>query len=442
MRRFAVIGVLMPLILFSVLVVYADYGRNVFSVILRCGETVIVISLIAGLFKVLYKETLKIKKGKFSEWRSVVILISFMLTFLAGAININQSKYTFNNIIREDPAYLVGIADIIIGDDYYLSKFPARKKLSIYLAAEVSPYFFPTEEMLKDADMTSEDFKDLKYRKGVFAQKGTVFINEDDSELISELEKKVRRVSIEGISRMLPVAASLKDWFADFLKSAKSINTDSEAGGQNFVNDIKVEGVEIKGSGSLLKEWYYKQNVSGMNKGETVKYYADFVRVSGVSDLIAESCSKNADIGISKNAALKMFSAFLKTGVTSSPNMKGFVRWVYRSILDPLFSSFMAMLFFSMLLVVYRMLDFKNYSYFVISCSLGLVITGFFPYFNSTVHTFFSSGWEGPFSEGWLINVFSAPVLKALAIGTGTGVLFYSVETVSEVFIPESRRKN
>ncbi|HSW59764.1 MAG TPA: hypothetical protein VLJ60_03140, partial [bacterium] len=265
----------------------------------------------------------------------------------------------------------------------------------------------------------------------IFAENSTAFINEDDSKIVFELEKKVRSVSIEGISRMLPVAASLKEWFAG-----------SDPVGQNNVNDIKVEGVEIKGSGALLKDWFYKKNLSGTDRDETVKYYADFVRVSGVADIIAESCSKNADMEISKNAASKMFSAFLKTGVTSSPNMKGFVRWIYRSILDPLFSTFMALLFFSMLLATYRMFNFRNYSYFVISVSVCLVIAGFFPYFNPVVHAFLSPDWKGPFSEGWLVNVFAAPVLKALAIGTGTGVLFYSAETVFEVFMPGSRRKN
>ncbi|HQN73070.1 MAG TPA: hypothetical protein PLB16_06625 [bacterium] len=433
MRRFAVITILIPLVIFSVLVIYADYGRNIFSVILRCGETVIVISFVAGLLKVLHKEAVKIRKGRFSQWPSAVILLSFLITFLAGAMNINQSKYAFNNIIREQPAYLVETADIIIDDDYYLSKFPARKKLSLYVSANVSPYFFPTDEMLKEADMTSEDFKDLKYKKGIFDEKNTVFINEDDSKSVSELEKKVRAMSIEGISKMLPVAASLREWFTDSLR---------EKGEQDNVQDAAIEGVRIKGSGDMLKEWFDEQNVSGINKNETVKYYADFVRSSGVADIIAESCSKNADMDISKNAASKMFSAFLKTGVTSSPNMKGFVRWIYRSILDPLFSTFIAMLFFSMLLTVYKMLDFRNYSYFVISVSVCLVIAGFFPYFNSVLNFFLSPDWKGPFSEGWLINVFSAPVFKALAIGTGTGVLFYSAETVFEVFTPKNRRGN
>jgi hypothetical protein len=287
--------------------------------------------------------------------------------------------------------------------------------------------------MLKEADMTSEDFKDLKYKKGIFDEKNTVFINEDDSKSVSELEKKVRAMSIEGISKMLPVAASLREWFTDSLR---------EKGEQDNVQDAAIEGVRIKGSGDMLKEWFDEQNVSGINKNETVKYYADFVRSSGVADIIAESCSKNADMDISKNAASKMFSAFLKTGVTSSPNMKGFVRWIYRSILDPLFSTFIAMLFFSMLLTVYKMLDFRNYSYFVISVSVCLVIAGFFPYFNSVLNFFLSPDWKGPFSEGWLINVFSAPVFKALAIGTGTGVLFYSAETVFEVFTPKNRRGN
>lgn len=440
MNRSILLSIFLLLTGFVLAFVYADYGNSVYSVIFRWGEVIITLSLFAGLFKVLYKEMTKIKRGKLKEWNSAVILISFILTFLAGVLNFNESKYTFNNIVRERPSYLIEISDIIIGDDYYLSKFPARKKLGLYLSANVTSNFYPTSEMLRDAGVTNDEFNDLRFGRTPFSKGDKLFFNPDDIKLISDLEEKTRNVSIETISIMLPVSEKLRGWFIDSVEGlgSKAAVSDLKGYEKLFVPDLIVNNVTFEESGNMLKKWFSEQmekrGAIEINEEEMILHYTDFITVSGVSQVVAEKYSVNLKHGLSKNAVADICSAFLRTGVTSSPKMKGFIRWIYRSVFDPLLSTFMTLLFFSMMLTAYRKLNFRNYSYFVISLSVCMVIIGLFPYFSASSAAILPNGWSGPFSENWLMNTFASPVFKSLAIGTGAGFMFYAVETVYDTF--------
>ena len=84
---------------------------------------------------------------------SLIIVVSAVATFTLGFINPNQSRYTFENIVREQPDFLTETALVFIENDLHLSKFPSKKKLALYISADVSTDFFPTEEMLKNADL-------------------------------------------------------------------------------------------------------------------------------------------------------------------------------------------------------------------------------------------------------------------------------------------------
>ncbi|MGI6394555.1 MAG: hypothetical protein ACOX2F_07490 [bacterium] len=438
MKRFLAPALFTLLLIFVILAIYVDYGQNFFSVILKFGEIIIVFALFAGLLSTLFKEGAKVReKGVLKQWSSVVTLASFLFTFSAAVVSFNEDKYAFNNLIREEALYLVEVSDIVLGDDFYLSRFPARKKLSLYLSTQISSYFTPTDEMLKEAGMTNEDFKELKYKKGAFAESGSGVINRDDLKMVSELEKKVTDLAKESVSRMLPVASELNDWFHNSLKSFES-SGDKEI----KVPDFYFEKLEIKGTGLLLKKWLDEKSLNGVSSAEMAKLYVDFAGTSGIADMVAASCSENENGEVvSKEANKKMFAAFLKTGVSSSPKMKGYIRWLHRSVFDPLFSTFMAMLFFSMLFAAYRLLNFKNYSYFVVSISVCIGILGLLPHTSSFLSSFLSSGRHGPFSEGWLMNVFVSPALKALAIGIGTGVLFHVAETFFGTLKPDYGRK-
>jgi hypothetical protein len=199
-------------------------------------------------------------------------------------------------------------------------------------------------------------------------------------------------------------------------------------------SDLAVGEVTFPGSGDILKKWFIEQVESKggieINEDVLILHYADFIGFSGVSELVSKEYSKEMGHDISKNGIEGIFSAFLKTGVTSSPKMKGFIRWIYRSVFDPLMSTFMALLFFSMMIAAYKKLNFRNYSYFVVSLAVCAVIIGFFPYFGTFAKNFVPDMWKGPFSQNWLINSFAGPVFKAFAIGTGAGFMFYAVETV------------
>lgn len=427
MNRKVMLSIFLILSGFVLAFVYADHGQRILSLILRWGEIIIVLSLFAGLLKFLLRELRRFKNGNVKEWSSGVILLSFTVTFLAGILNFNESKYTFNNIVRERPSYLLEISDIIIGDDSYLSRFPARKKLAIYLSASVSPYFFPTEEMLKSAGMSNDEFSSIRYGRSSFSGGTEVFINEDDIKLLFSLENRTRDIAVEAVSVMLPVSEKLKEWFI------KSVTMLEDNVGSAY-SDLTVGEVTFPGSGDILKKWFIEQVESKggieINEDVLILHYADFIGFSGVSELVSKEYSKGMGHDISKNGIEGIFSAFLKTGVTSSPKMKGFIRWIYRSVFDPLMSTFMALLFFSMMIAAYKKLNFRNYSYFVVSLAVCAVIIGFFPYLGTFAKNFVPDMWKGPFSQNWLINSFAGPVFKAFAIGTGAGFMFHAVETV------------
>ena len=205
------------IIVFTVLVflaVYSGYGGKTLSIVLRWGEIIIALSFAAGLLRYLGNEIGKIRKSIPGKWSSIVILISFLITFFAGVMNVNESKYTFNNIVREHPPYLYEVSNIIIEDDSYLGRFPARKKLSLYISANVSPYFYPTDEILKDAELTREEFRKMR-DDSASASDGGFLLNRDDARTVDVFEEKIRTVSIEAISEMLPVSGELKKWFSD-----------------------------------------------------------------------------------------------------------------------------------------------------------------------------------------------------------------------------------
>lgn len=424
------------LIVFSGLVftaLYSGYGEKPLSVVLRWGEIIIALSFTAGLIKFLTSEFRKIRKGRFSRWNSVVILISFFITFLAGILNINESKYTFNNIVRERPSYLYEVSNIIIDDDSYMGKFPARKKLALYISARVSPYFYPTDEILKDANTTREQFRNIVYKENSSSAAGVFSLNEDDEKTIKPLEKKVRAVSIDSISKMLPVSGELREWFANsfYILVSKTKKDEMRDIGKNYyIRDLNVNGQTYENTGSVLTEWFEKTVERREGKNLEIKdagsYYSDFIGVSGVLEMISASFKFTSKEAVSKKATAEIYAAFLKTGLTSSSPMKGFIRWIYRSVFDPLFSTLMMLLFFSMMITAFKKLDFRNYSYFVVSVSVCITIIGFMP---------FTALPDQGFQYGtWMMNVVAAPVFKAFIVGTGAGFMFYIFDSLYETY--------
>ena len=166
----------LKIILISVLVciiaVFVMISLDIESVFLtkavRWTEIVIVLSFFAGLFKFLAREASSIKysfrelRESFSSQKttsvikdvlsssaenakktklpgtnapfrsreeksrlinrllnSLIILVSAVATFTLGFINPNQSRYTFENIVREQPDFLTETALVFIENDIY-----------------------------------------------------------------------------------------------------------------------------------------------------------------------------------------------------------------------------------------------------------------------------------------------------------------------------------
>ena len=409
------IKIAMPLaIIFIIFLIYSSCCENFSSNFFRWGEIVVIISLFAGVFQLILRESIKIKKLNSSSFYSAVTVFAFVCTFLAGVINYRSDKFAFSNIVREQPQYLVEAAHIVIEDDEYLRKFPAKKKLSLLMASRISSYFVPTDDMLKSSGMSPDDYRSLINPGSLKGTENTIM--EADRVYAQIAQKKVKRTSQGTVKLMLPVVKLIREWA---YVSAASSQTP----------DLNVNGKTFEGSGALLKEEIEKVQPIGNSEAAVgmIDVYSIICKNRKFLDMISDNYAQKIGSGISENAAKMIIASFVKTGVTFSPRMKGVVRWIYRYIYDPLFSTFMAILAFFMIIAAYRHFDLRKYSTSVITISSVLVMFGFLPQVQMFFINYLPVQWQGPISTGWIMNYFAMPVFKAFAIGTGTGVIFMYV---------------
>ena len=383
---------------------------------------------------------------------SLVIVVSALATFVLGFINPNQSRYTFENIVREQPDFLTETALVFIENDFHLSKFPSKKKLALYISADVSTDFFPSEEMLKNADLTLKNYQRLLSENKIMqpssdaSEQGITFINPNEMKRVKEIKEKVRSASIAIISDIFPISQELKEWFDTSISSLKQneLRFGLEAGEKNRFEDFKYDGIKIEGSGTELETWLTKEKESLRAKTEKINRemfrYNDFLTNSGISAMAAEKLS---DIGSSKlppESKKRIAAKFLETGITTSPEIKGFVRWIYRYIFDPLLSSFLALLLLNMIATVYSRFSLTNYSYCVITIAFTLTLIGLTNQYGVFAQNNLSD-WSGPLSPGWIMNILAVPVFRALAIGTASGLLFFTAENFYTTFFSGSGDK-
>lgn len=380
---------------------------------------------------------------------SLVIVVSALTTFILGFVNPNQSRYTFENIVREQPDFLAQTALLFIESDINLSKFPSPKKLALYMSADVSTDFFPTEEMLKKAGISLENYQKLLSENKIMKNPelrndvGTTFINQNEMKLVKEVKEKVKEASIEIISDMFPVARELKEWFDSSLSSLKTeeIESDSELNLKDFVFSDTV----VEGSGAELESWIIgeKENLTTEIDVELTKdmfRYNSFLAKSSISEMVSEKFSYLGSSTLPPESKKRIAAKFLETGITSSPEIKGIIRWIYRYILDPLLSSFIALLLLNMISTVYTKFSMKNYSYRIITVAFVLTLTGLTNQYALLAQKYFP-GWHGPLAPGWIMADLAVPVFKALAIGTAAGILFFIAEIFYSAFLAGIGRK-
>ena len=376
---------------------------------------------------------------------SLTIVIAAAATFTLGFINPDQSRYTFENIVREQPDFLAETALVFIENDTRLSKFPSKKKLALYISADVSTDFFPSEDMLKDADITLKNYKKLLSENKIAStfqdspDSGITFINSNDMVRVKEIKEKVKSASIDIISDMFPVAQELKEWFDGSVSSVKQNEMDFvlEVSEKNRFEDFKYQGIKVEGSGAELEVWITKEKEDLRTKYEKLNKdmlrYNSFLTSSDIAKTVSKEFAASGSSQLPPDSKKRIAAKFLETGITTSPEIKGFIRWIYRYIFDPLFSSFVALLLLNMISTLYTRFSIKSYSYCVITLAFVFTLTGF-----TNQYGFFAQNnlpdWSGPFSPGWLMEVLAVPVFKALAIGTATGLLFFIAENFYTTF--------
>lgn len=382
---------------------------------------------------------------------SLIIVVSAAATFTLGFVNPNQSRYTFENIVREQPDFLARTALVFIENDIHLSKFPSPRKLALYISADVSTDFFPSEEMLKSADISLKNYQKLLAenkitRPSASANSETTFINPNEMKRVKEIKEKVKSASIGIISDMFPIAQELKEWFDTSVSSLKQheLNFGLEAGEKNRFDDFVYSGIRINGSGAELETWLTREKESLRTESKTLNKemfrYNNFLLNSGITEMTSDKLAALGSSTLPPESKKRIAAKFLETGITTSPEIKGFIRWIYRYIFDPLLSSFVALLLLNMISTAYNRFSLRSYSYCVITVAFILTLVGF-----TTNYGLFAQqhlpDWNGPLSPGWLMNSLAVPVFKALAIGSATGLLFFIAENFYTAFFSSSWRE-
>ena len=379
---------------------------------------------------------------------SLIILVSAIATFILGFTNPDQSRYTFENIVREQPDFLTETALVFIENDLYLSKFPSKKKLALYISADVSTDFFPSEEMLRNADITLQNYQKLLTENKITppyadpSDPGITFINQNDMKRVKEIKEKVKSASVGIISDMFPTSQELREWFDTSIASLKQneLKFGLEAGEKNRFEDFKYNGIKIDGSGTELETWITREKELLRAKSEKLNRemfrYNNFLTNSRISEMAAGKLAGTGSSTLPPESKKRIAAKFLETGITTSPEIKGFIRWIYRYIFDPLLSSFVALLLLNMLSTVYSRFSLRNYSYCVITVSFVLTLLGLTDQYWLFTQDFISD-WNGPLSQGWIMNIIAVPVFKALAIGTAGGLLFFTAENFYTTFLAD-----
>lgn len=408
-------------------------GRDLLTFFTTWAQITVAFAILAGFARFIWKEMRSIgfRKG-ISQQRinSVVIVVTALFTFSVGFFDWFQGNYTFDNIIREHSSFLVKTSEIMIEKDSYFSKFPAKKKLVLYLARQIAPDFSATNEMLAEANMTRAKYAMILKENLISKSPDITFLSDDEKRLLNEIKREVRDTDIDVISAMLPIANETKKWFDNEMAYTKKMSFQAN---MNF-NDLYINNRKIEHSGEILSAWHKE-----MRDKDLPLDYSRFITYrmenSDIAALVATSnevlAALPGSIGgkhIEKETLSKIAAEFMRIETTANPQMKGILRWIYRNAFDPLFSSFAALLLVSMLSIAYRLFSTRTYSYYVIALAFSLTLLDFIPGYASFVAEILPAGWAGPLSADWMMNVLAVPVFRALSIGIATGLLYFAAD--------------
>jgi hypothetical protein len=406
---------------------FAGHDDNFLSLIFRWGELTVIFFMIAGIIKYILNQVTLIKEpGK--RLYPAIIVISFSMTVFAGFFNLFSEKFVWENSVREHPEFLSGISMAVIESDTYFKHHPAKNKLALFVSGRVFSDYTPSDTLLKKSSMKLADYRLLLAgSKDAVLYDKTVF-NSDDMRNIGRLVERTTTVSRSMVSILNPAMNDIKQWFTD------SLFHDIE---NNEINDLAVSGTVIKGTGDILKE-NIKIQLSSFGRTDASVYnslisFNNFISSEEFVSKISETFKDQYPDYLTSYGAQIATASFMNTGYSRHIPVRGVLRWIYRNIFDPLYSTFMAVILITMLLALLRVINVRSFSYSVISVSVLFSLIGFLP-FTSGFIKLLPDGWKGPLSQNWLMNVPSLSVFRAVVIGVGIGVIFTFFNKISDFY--------
>ena len=385
---------------------FTGYNDGLLTNILRWGEITVVFFLLAGIVRYIVKQTAKVRTGVKPIYPAIVTA-SFFITVFAGFFNFAGERFAWENLIRDHPEHLYDVSLSVIESDPYFRHHPSKNKLALIVANRVNSGFVPSEEILARSDISFSGFKTLISNQGM-APGDSVILNEDDMRLIEPLSARTASVSREIVAIMLPLAGDIRDW----LSSVLILFDDSGfVADTTVLKDLVLNGVAVEGSTDILEKIMLE---------DPAKPHSSVISQKDMAYAISDTVFHRFAGNMSQASFRTAVHSFLKTGASHHTPVRGILRWIYRTFFDPLYATLMAIVMLTMLLAIFNVLNFRSYSYGVITVSALFVMAGFLPYSCS----YFPQEWSGPFIDGWIMNVPSLAALRGVLLGTGSGVIY------------------
>ncbi len=412
----------MLLAIFILYSFFAGYNDSVLALVFRWGEITVIFFLLAGIIKYIAKNVSLLQKPG-NRLYPGIIACSFAITVLAGFLNLFSGRFAWENTLKDHPDFLFGVSLSVIESDPYFRHHPSKNKLALFISGRVYKDFVPSEIVLEKAGVSLGEYSDLTEK--IVSGSETIF-NKDDLRNLEILIERSVNVSRSVVLTIYPAMSDMKQWFNSSLYLMENIVPIETV----KISDLQINGIPVNGTGDILKN-KVMEHISldeGLKESNLSGYisFNNFIADDSFSDLLGETFHPRFPDYLTLQGSKAVTASFFRTGYYHHISVRGVLRWIYRVIIDPLYSTFMAVMFVWMVLAAFHTLNIRSFSYLVITVSALLTMVGFLPFV-------VSSGYSG-ISSKWLMDVPSLSVFRAVLIGTGTGVLYVYFIKAADLF--------
>ncbi len=446
-KHFYISAVILLIFLFSAF--SFEYFSKVKQSLLFWAVIISVMGFLAGVAHLLKNQLLSIFKKK-EYITPMLVIVSFLTTFLIGMCNPARSWFAGTNMLSENRNFLKTVIDVTLNNDYYFKDFPAKAKLNIILARMIFPDYIPSVSELENAGFDRNEFNKIFKSPGNSPDEKAIshiFLPED-IERFSELSEKAKRLGPFVYGNLYKKLDSLFIWYSSFVstvaKSEQFAAAPFPSPPFNPGNLLKKETLNELELSSVLKTLIEKNPVwDSLSYSERENYLlknrSDFLIEAGFHKKMSNFSGKKAE-KFDKESAHRLTASFIKAYKGKYFSLKGSLRWIFRNIYKPISIAAMSLLLFFALSAVFRTFRFSSLESSVMIISAIFIFIVQAPAFIHTVEKLNSS--EFVFGlVSWIKEVPLTAAIRGLVIGIGTGACLLSFKFITAI-IRNNRNRN